>query len=270
MPFEASAMLYGEVEGFAIWNFCRRVADGRAGARSHTLLSDGGALRYGPPPEGRLILRAAAFIIVLKQSMETDPVTEDLKVIFASNLISLRTKMGMTQAELAEKINYSDKSVSKWERAESLPDVAVVKCMAEIFGVDVDYMLNTHDQWEPAPLKPGASHRKHTNAIIGVCIVGLWTLLLLLFVCFWIVGNTYWLILIAGVPASLVVALVLNSLWHGGRYNHLIVGLLILSVFGTVYYILRAYQPWQLVFVLVPAEILVALSARIRKYRKKP
>ena len=185
-------------------------------------------------------------------------------------LAERRKTLGLTQRQVAEKLGMSDKSVSKWERAESLPDVAVVKCMAEIFGVNVDYMLNTHDQWEPAPLKPDASRRRHANAIIGVCIVGLWTLLLLLFVCFWIVGNMYWLILIAGVPASLVVALVLNSLWHGGRYNHLIVGLLILSVFGTVYYILRAYQPWQLVFVLVPAEILVALSARIRKYRKKP
>ncbi len=195
--------------------------------------------------------------------------TEDLKVIFASNLISLRTKMGMTQAELAEKINYSDKSVSKWERAESLPDVAVIKCMSEIFGVTVDYMLNTHDQWEPTPLKPEFSKRAHINAVIGVCIVGIWTLLLLLFVCFWIVGDTYWLILIAGVPGSLIVALILNSIWHGGRCNHLLIALLILSVFGMVYYILREYQPWQLVFVLIPAEVLVALGARIKKYRKQ-
>ena len=49
---------------------------------------------------------------------------EDLKVIVAVNISRLRRDAGMTQAELAEKINYSDKSVSKWERAEALPDLS--------------------------------------------------------------------------------------------------------------------------------------------------
>ena len=74
---------------------------------------------------------------------------DDLKLIFASNLIKLRTEAGMTQADLGEKINYSDKTVSKWERAEALPDASVLKKMAEIFGVSVDYLINSHDQWEP-------------------------------------------------------------------------------------------------------------------------
>ena len=51
---------------------------------------------------------------------------EDLKVIFAQNLIALRKQMKLTQIELAEKINYSDKAVSKWERGESIPDVSVL------------------------------------------------------------------------------------------------------------------------------------------------
>ena len=68
----------------------------------------------------------------------------------ASNLIRLRLASGMTQAEVGEKLNYSDKSISKWERAEALPDAAVLKKMAEIFGVTVDYLLTGHDQWEPS------------------------------------------------------------------------------------------------------------------------
>ena len=51
---------------------------------------------------------------------------DELKNIVASNLIELRVASGMTQSQLAEKINYSDKSVSKWERAEAIPDVAVL------------------------------------------------------------------------------------------------------------------------------------------------
>ena len=59
---------------------------------------------------------------------------DELKLIFASNLIRLRTAAGMTQAELGEQLNYSDKSISKWERGEAIPDAAVLKRMSEIFG----------------------------------------------------------------------------------------------------------------------------------------
>ena len=58
---------------------------------------------------------------------------EDLKLIFASNLIRLRTSAGMKQSELGEQLNYSDKSISKWERAEALPDAAV-HCRSGLSG----------------------------------------------------------------------------------------------------------------------------------------
>ena len=73
---------------------------------------------------------------------------EDLKVITASNIINLRTAKGLTQAELGELLNYSDKSVSKWERAEAVPDAYVLKKMSEIFGVSVDYILSRTDKRE--------------------------------------------------------------------------------------------------------------------------
>ena len=65
----------------------------------------------------------------------------ELKLVTASNIINERTKAGMTQAELGAKLNYSDKSVSKWERGEAIPDAFVLTQMAELFGVTVDYLL---------------------------------------------------------------------------------------------------------------------------------
>ena len=85
---------------------------------------------------------------------------DELKLIFASNLIRLRTAAGMTQAELGEQLNYSDKSISKWERGEAIPDAAVLKRMSEIFGVTVDYLLNEHDAWQPGP-EPAAVSYTH-------------------------------------------------------------------------------------------------------------
>ena len=96
---------------------------------------------------------------------------DELKLIFASNLIRLRTAAGMTQAELGEQLNYSDKSISKWERGEAIPDAAVLKRMSEIFGVTVDYLLDEHDAWQPAPDPADVRDRSHAS-IIQVALTG--------------------------------------------------------------------------------------------------
>ena len=70
---------------------------------------------------------------------------EDLRKIIAENIVALRKSNSMTQIELAQRLDYSDKSVSKWERGESIPGVVVLKQIADIFGVTVDYLItDTH------------------------------------------------------------------------------------------------------------------------------
>ena len=68
----------------------------------------------------------------------------ELKVTIANNIANLRKLNGITQSDLAQKLNYSDKAVSKWERGESLPDICVLKQIADSFGVTVDYLLDEH------------------------------------------------------------------------------------------------------------------------------
>ena len=113
---------------------------------------------------------------------------DELKLIFASNLIRLRTAAGMTQAELGEQLNYSDKSISKWERGEAIPDAAVLKRMSEIFGVTVDYLLDEHDAWQPAPDPADVRDRSHAS-IIQVALTGIVTLAVLVFVVLGGIGN---------------------------------------------------------------------------------
>ena len=66
---------------------------------------------------------------------------EELKAIFAANLISQRQKANLTQAELAAQIHYSDKSVSKWERGEAVPDIGILYTLSEIYGVTVAELI---------------------------------------------------------------------------------------------------------------------------------
>ena len=78
---------------------------------------------------------------------------EDIKSIIAENIVQLRRANGMTQIDLAEKLNYSDKAVSKWERGESVPDISVLKNIADLFGVTVDFLITAdHD---PSELEVG-------------------------------------------------------------------------------------------------------------------
>ena len=62
----------------------------------------------------------------------------NLKEIIANNITNLRKEKKLTQLEFASELHYSDKTISKWERAESIPDVVVLKQVADFFGVTVD------------------------------------------------------------------------------------------------------------------------------------
>ncbi|MBQ5357434.1 MAG: helix-turn-helix transcriptional regulator [Oscillospiraceae bacterium] len=193
---------------------------------------------------------------------------EDLKVITASNIINLRTAKGMTQAELGELLNYSDKSVSKWERAEAVPDAYVLKKMSEIFGVSVDYLLNSHDSWERPESFKKEERNFHSNVITILVIFGIWTLAFLIYIIGWLLEANWWLLFIYAVPVSLITFLVLNSVWEQGKNNRHIIYALVASVFITVYLTFRSYNPWQILLLLVPAEFLVFLSFRIKKSHK--
>lgn len=198
----------------------------------------------------------------------------ELKQVIASNLIELRTKAGMKQADLAAQINYSDKSVSKWERGEAVPDVAVLKSIADIFGVSLDYLVSTHDEWEDKSIQ-ARQKQAETGGTINfrmiscVAIMGIWALALLLFIIFWLRGSLIWLIFLGAVPVSLVTLLVLHSLWGGGKYNLLIISALVLSILALVYFSVFSRNWWQIFLLAIPAECIIVFCFRIKKPHKQ-
>ena len=196
---------------------------------------------------------------------------DELKAIFASNLIRLRTEAGMTQAELGEKLFYSDKAVSKWERAESMPDALVLKKLSEIFGVSVDALLSSNSAWvAPGPDPRNEKETYSRLSIILCCIAAIWTLCVVEFVLVWIiVGVIQWVVFVAAVPLSLIALLVFNSVWYRGRHNLYLVVLLVLSLVVLIYLLLLQYNLWQMFLILIPAELVVVLAFNIRKRGKK-
>ena len=194
---------------------------------------------------------------------------DDLKVIVASNLIKLRTNAKLTQAELAEKLNYSDKSVSKWERAEALPDVATLKDICDLFGVTLDDITSEHDAWEPPKSKYADVD---TRAITSVAMIGTALLALLIFVVFWILGKIVWITFIYAVTVELILFLILHSVWSGGTHNYFIVGAIVASAIVSLFfsfYVFAGVSIWQIFLLLIPAELIVFLSSRIKRKPKK-
>lgn len=195
---------------------------------------------------------------------------DDLKYTTASNIINLRQKAGMTQSELAGLINYSDKSVSKWERAEAVPDAYVLKKMSEIFGVTVDYLLNPHDGWDQDPRKKKPAYSNQIIMLLSV--TGVWMLALILFISLWMLGNLVWIIFIYAILFSMLVLLVLNSVLEQGRHNYLIIGALVLSIVASLYFSFLYFGKqnyWQLYLLLAPAWLVVFLTSRLRKRPEK-
>ncbi|MBE6583833.1 MAG: helix-turn-helix transcriptional regulator [Ruminococcaceae bacterium] len=199
---------------------------------------------------------------------------EDIKLIISKNIVMLRKRSGMTQIELAEKLNYSDKAVSKWERGESVPDIVVLKEIADIFDVTVDYLI-TEDHPEPKTeqaladaevpqyARDAKKHRMH-RVVTGMSVLLVWVIATLLFVIFDASlnrTNANFLIFGYAIVASMIVWLVFNSIWHNRRRNYLIVSGLMWSVLLSVHLsiLVGGFNLWQIYLLGIPGQLIVAL-----------
>ena len=194
----------------------------------------------------------------------------ELKLISASNIIKLRTGAGLTQAELGEKLNYSDKTISKWERGEAIPDAYVLTQMAEIFGVTVDYLLSSHDAWESPEQqeekeRKQEEHRYSVNMIIAISVLGVWTMALTIFVMLWLFDIILWETFVVALPVSILTYMVLICVFRRRRHLQFVIAAFVLSLFILLYFTLPMQKPWQLFLIAIPAEIIVFLSCNIRR-----
>lgn len=195
---------------------------------------------------------------------------EELKKTVAENIIRLRTNAKLTQAELGEKLNYSDKSVSKWERAESLPDAFVLKSMAELFNVSVDYILGSHTEDEEIEVKNPIKKSNH-KIISLIAIFGVWAAVLIAFVTTWItLGKVYWLLFVYAIPVTFLLLLIFNSIWSKYKMakNVVCLSVMLWGLILSLYLSFLPYTFWQLFLIGVPCQVIIILCAFVK--RRKP
>lgn len=189
----------------------------------------------------------------------------ELKLVTAGNLIKLRTGRGLTQAELGAMLNYSDKTISKWERGEAIPDAYVLTQLAEIFGVTVDSLLSPPEKWHPPVPEEKQEHSYSSGVITAIAVIGVWTLALTAFVALWLAHIICWQIFVVTLPVSLLTYLVLICNFGMTRHLKGVVAAFVLSLFVMIYLLFWNANPWQIFLVAILAEVIVFLSFRVRR-----
>ena len=180
--------------------------------------------------------------------------------IIAENISALRKSAKLTQAELAEKLNYSDKAISKWERGDSVPDVLVLAELAELFSVTVDYFLHAHNADEKKPAIEAKKKRLRMTIALTSCIATYFVAAVIYF----ILDSLYseigglWRVFLAPVPVVAILAIVFSSLW----FRHKIalassVSALIWSITLLLFIFLRTLlEAWFLFIIAVPLQLI--------------
>ena len=194
---------------------------------------------------------------------------EEIKQIIAKNISNLRISAQMTQLDLAEKLNYSDKAVSKWERGESIPDVITLKTIADMFGVTVDYLLSEHEDEKP----PVVKHTRNNHLFITlVSVAAVWLLGTCAYSFGWIFETYLWMAFIVCVPVSAIVLLVFNSMWGRRIWNMYIISGLVWSILLSVFLGVSVYTEhniWIIFMIGIPAQIVIFLCFGIRSTSSK-
>lgn len=201
----------------------------------------------------------------------------DIKENLAKNLIRYRKALNLTQVELAEKLNYSDKAVSKWERGESFPDLYVLKQIADFYEVTIDTLIS-----EPKEILKTRPKKKieTKRAIISLCSVGLvWLVAICSFAFMNIIFPNIdehwhsWLSFIYALPVTAIVLLVLTSVWKKKITAAVIISFLVWTVILSLYLTLLYALPtppahlWEIFLIGIPLQLLVVFWSIYRKIR---
>ena len=204
---------------------------------------------------------------------------EKLKYQIGTNIAGYRKLAGLTQAGLAEKLNYSDKAVSKWERGESMPDVVTLVQLARQFDITVNDLLADPNELPGNPGKlekamtqvseKALKRKANKNVILALSSTLVWFIALLAFVLlssFDFLGSYSCLLFFYAVPANAIVLLSLRSAWRDFRWNKALISILVWGTLLSIYITVQTafnFNFWKLFLLGIPGQVAVSLWFRM-------
>ena len=191
----------------------------------------------------------------------------DLKGTLARNLARCRKTAGLTQLQVAEKLNYSDKAVSKWERGEGLPDLAVLVALSEMYGVTLDYLVSDHGEGDKPPRKDG--RRRLVWTLCSCALV--WVIATAIFVLLSIFGveGDLWLAFVFAAPATFVLLVIFAALWSGRYAVFASVSGLLWTCALAVFLSWHAQNVWLVFVAAAPLQVLAVFWFILRPKKSK-
>lgn len=192
---------------------------------------------------------------------------KNLNQIVSSNLVLLRKKAGLKQSDIAEKLNYSDKTISKWETGEIMPSVENLVELCKLYNVSLNDITSPTLETENQPTKHRSRHNKFIITMLAISAI--WIFATIAFVYSNLIANTVaWIAFVWPVPVSFVIALIFNSIWGNTKANYIYISFLIWSVIGAFYLQFVEYNLFPLFFIGIPAQIAVLLWSKLKKSDK--
>lgn len=190
---------------------------------------------------------------------------EEIKNNFSKNLSTLRKSRNLTQLALAEKLNYSDKAVSKWEVGTVLPDVETMSNIADFFGVTVNDLI-----YEKKKKRDFAFFRSH----IFIALVTIFAVFFAASIVFFVLAvatslDRVWLSFIVAIPVASIVLIVFSSLWFGRIHLLLSISSLFWGVLLNIYLFLIQYDLWFIFIVGIFGQMIIGCSFLINKFSRK-
>lgn len=195
---------------------------------------------------------------------------QNLEQIVAANLAELRRAQGLTQAELAEKINYSDKSVSKWERGDGLPDLKVLTQLSALYGVSLDTFVteNAAQEIEQGQKPKSKLSLRILTELLAVSIIFLAATVIYVLASFYAKINI-WTLFTWAVPLSFGLLTLFNLRW-GYHVCAIVFGSLLSWSFLTALYLqLLQYNIWMLFIIGIPAQAAIILFSQYKRKKSK-
>lgn len=195
---------------------------------------------------------------------------EDIKIIIGRNLSFLRKKKKYTQADLAEMLKYSDKSISKWEKGESLPGIDILYDLCNFYGVTLDYLTHEGTEEEKKAFIKKDKSRINKIIIVLLSISLVWFLIIIAYVYPFVMNHiNLWILFIWGFPASFLLILTFNRVWGKKKYAYCILSIfmwtLIAAIFLLLIYLNQSYQVWAIFLLGIPAQIAIILWSQLKK-----
>ncbi len=193
---------------------------------------------------------------------------KELKDVIAENLLNLRLSKKYTQLEIAEKLNYTDKSVSKWEHGDVTPPVEVLKALTDIYGVTLDYVVTEHEDF--SELKTTVKKENTNKIIITLLSVSLVWLIAVIFFVYEITlqNEIFWEVFVAAVPLSSIVLIVFNGIWGRRAFTFILITILVWSILATFFVFTLKYVLWPIFILGVPLQVAIILWAMMKPRRK--